>query len=181
MRKQGGANPKAGGEEKKTSRFLNAFLFTENGKPKSSLMTYTFCLSFVFIAVYALCYAGAIEWLTAPLSTLPAYASNLLQSLLASGVGVGFALLLHHFLRDKRLVFGGHLWLALYAVAVLIAMLILMRGAEGVQAFLVFYAWFILAPVVVGLIVTGFAYRRSLINRPVETQEPEWKKYVNRR
>ena len=63
MRRQTAENP-----AEKKHPFLEAFLFTENGKPKSSLGIYTFCLSFVFLLVYVLCYEGAIRLLTGPLS-----------------------------------------------------------------------------------------------------------------
>lgn len=165
----------------RADRFWSAFLFTENGKPKSSLLVYTFCLSFVFAAVYVLCYQGAIELLTQPLSGLKAWASNLIISISATAVGVLICSLPHRFFRDKRLVFGAHLWLALYAVAVLATMLILLGGADGTAAFLTFFGWFIAIPVAMGCAVTGWLFRRDRCVDQTAEEEPEWKKYVNRR
>ena len=37
---------------KREKSFWKAFLFTEDGKPKSGLMVYTFCLSLVYVLLY---------------------------------------------------------------------------------------------------------------------------------
>ena len=167
--------------KERADRFWGAFLFTENGKPKSSLLVYTFCLSFVFAAVYVVCYEGAIRLLTEPTAAWPAWGSNLLISAAASLAGAALCCLPHRFFRDKRLVFGGHLWLALYALAVLVTMLILLGGTEGTSAFLAMFGWFVAIPVALGAAVSGWLYRRDHhVEEPAEP-EPEWKKYVNRR
>ena len=87
MRRQTAENP-----AEKKHPFLEAFLFTENGRPKSSLGIYTFCLSFVFLLVYVLCYEGVIRLLTGPLSGLPPFWSNLIIALLAAGLAVSWLL-----------------------------------------------------------------------------------------
>ena len=55
--------------QERADSFWSAFQFTENGKPKSSLIVYTFSLSILFAAAYFLCYEGAIRLLTGPLSS----------------------------------------------------------------------------------------------------------------
>ena len=171
--------PKNEKKKSKADRFWESFLFTENGKPKSSLMIYTFCLSFVFLAVYAVCFLLMISLLTNLLSSLPAFASNAIVSILASVIGVFICCVPHRFVQDKRLVFGAHLWLLLYALASLIAMLIMLNG-EATNVLLVFFGWFIAIPLVVSLPVTAYLCRRD--HHPKQPEpEPEWKKYVNRR
>ncbi len=166
---------------KQADSFWSAFQFTENGKPKSSLIVYTFSLSILFAAAYVLCYEAAIRLLTGPLASLPAWAGNLLIALLASLAGAAACCLPHRFFSDKRLVFGGHLWLCGYAAAVLAIMLIMLGFTEGFQSFLVFFAWFVLPPVAVGTGASAFLYRRDWEKKPQADQEPEWKKYVSRR
>jgi len=169
------------GEKKKSraDRFWESFLFTENGKPKSSLMIYTFCLSFVFLAVYVVCFLLMISLQVKLLSSLPAFASNVIVSLLASAAGLLICCIPHRFMQDKRLVFGAHLWLLLYAIASLIAMLIMLDG-EATNVLLVFFGWFVAIPLAVSLPVTAYLYRRD--HHPKQSEpEPEWKKYVNRR
>jgi len=171
-------------EERRANRaesFWEAFRFTENGKPKSSLIIYTFSLSLLFTGVYILCYEGAIRLLTEPLSSLPAWASNLVIALLSSAVGCALCCLPHRFFGDKRLVFGGHLWLCGYAAAVLLIMLILIGPGEGFLSFLVFFCWFVLPPTALGTLVSALLFRRDHVKKEALAPEPEWKKYVNRR
>ena len=167
--------------QERTDSFWSAFQFTENGKPKSSLIVYTFSLSILFAAAYFLCYEGAIRLLTGPLSSLPAWAGNLLIALLASAAGAAACCLPHRFFSDKRLVFGGHLWLCAYAAAVLAIMLVMLGFTEGFGSFLVFFAWFVLPPVAAGTGASALLYRRDRAKKPLAEQEPEWKKYVSRR
>lgn len=165
----------------RADRFWSAFLFTENGKPKSSLLVYTFCLSFVFAAVYVLAYEGVMRLLSGPLETAAVWVSNLTIALIASILGAAVCCLPHRFMKDKRLVFGGHLWLLLYAVMVLVTMLIMLGGDDATGAFLTFFGWFVALPVAVGCGASGLLFRRDWHPEVPKTEEPEWKKYVNRR
>lgn len=166
---------------RREKNFWKAFLFTEDGKPKSGLMVYTFCLSFVFLAIYMAAFYYAIEWLTPVMSEWPVFLSNLLQSLAASAVGLLVGWVLHRVLTDKRLIFGSHLWLALYAVAVFITMLIMLRGTGGIPAFLTFFSWFVAIPVAVGLAATYLMYRKDYVAPSSKDEPPEWRKYTQRR
>ena len=166
---------------KRADSFWEAFRFTENGKPKSSLILYTFSLSILFVLVYMACYEGAIRLLTEPLSALPAWASNLVIALLSSAAGCALCCLPHRFFGDKRLVFGGHLWLCGYAAAVLVTMLILLGPTEGFQSFLVFFCWFVLPPTALGTLISALLFKRDHQRKTEQAPEPEWKKYVDRR
>ena len=161
--------------------FWKTFLFTENGKPKSGLVLYTFCLSFVFLAIYMAAFYYAIEWLTPVMSGLPVFLSNLLQSLAVSAAVLLIGWLLHRLLKDKRLVFGSYLWLALYAVAVCITMMIMLRGSGAIPAFLTFFAWFVLIPLVLGLVMTYLMYRMDYVAPSSAPETPAWNKYTQRR
>lgn len=161
--------------------FWKAFLFTENGKPKSGLMIYTFCLSFVLLGVYLIAFFFAIEELTPLTEGLPVFAGNLIQSLAASLVGMLLALLLHVVLPDKRLVFGTYLWLVLYAAACLVTLLAMLRGTGAAGSLLTFFGWFVVIPVATGLVMAYFLYRRDYVPKPEKEEEPEWKKYTQRR
>lgn len=161
--------------------FWGAFRFTENGRPKSGFGVYTFSLSLVYAAVYFGGYEAAIRLLTGPTAALPAWAANLLIALLASAVGAALCCLPHRFFSDKRLVFGAHLWLCAYALAVLVIMLAMLGFSEGYVNFLVFFGWFILPPVGLGTLVSALLFRRSRAASLPPADEPEWKQYVNRR
>ncbi|MBO4367529.1 MAG: hypothetical protein J5859_02345 [Clostridia bacterium] len=169
-------------QSERAERFWSAFRFTENGKPKSSLIVYTFSLSLVYAAVYFFCYEGAIHLLTDLVSALPPWAGNAVIAFTASAAGAAVCCLPHRFFRDKRLVSGAHLWLCLYALAVLVTMLILLGFTGAFTSFLTFFAWFLLPPTALGTILSALLYRRVREKAsPVKEPEPEWKKYTERR
>ena len=47
--------------QKLEKSFWRSFLLTEDGKPKSGLLIYTFCLSFVFLLLYLLLMQGHMQ------------------------------------------------------------------------------------------------------------------------
>ena len=165
---------------KAANSFWSAFQMTENGKPKSGLLVYTFCLSFVMLAVYGGAFFVVIDGLYNLTAGLPVFWGNLIQSLTATILGLLVSILLHFVLRDKRLMFGTYLWLALYAVACLVTLLIYLRGTGAVGALLTFYGWFVAIPLVPGLVVTYYLFRRDYVP-PKPDDEPEWKKSLQRR
>lgn len=167
-------------KESRAERFWSAFRFTENGRPKSGLGVYTFSLSLAFAAVYFLCYEGAIRLLSGPLSRLSVWQANLLTALSATIPGAALCCLPHRFFSDKRLALGGHLWLCLYAAAVLVIMLALLGFTRAYGAFLVFFGWFVLPPVGLGTLLSALLYRKDR-RPPRAPEEPEWRRYVNRR
>lgn len=165
---------------KREKSFWKAFLFTEDGKPKSGRLIYTFFLSVAMLVVYLVAFNLIIEGLTPVMAGLPTFLSNLLQSLAAGVVMLLAAWVLHRVMKDKRMMFGAYLWLALYAVVVLITMLIMLRGTGAQPEFLVFFAWFVLIPLALGLAGTYLLYRKDYVPE-VPREEAEWKKYTDRR
>ena len=166
--------------EKREKSFWKAFLFTENGKPKSGLILYTFCLSFVFLLLYLAIFSLVLEYLGKPLEAVPAFWGNLLQSLAAGALGLACAWLAHRLLPDKRLIFGSYLWLALFALAAVITLLIMLRGTGASGGMLVFFGWFVAIPLAMGLAGSYALYRRDYAPAPAQEDAP-WKKYTQRR
>ncbi|MBD5162714.1 MAG: hypothetical protein HDT14_12045 [Oscillibacter sp.] len=165
---------------KREKNFWKAFLFTEDGKPKSGFMVYTVCLSLVYVLLFIALFYFAIEWLTPVTASWPVFAGNLAQSLAVGGVAALISLALHRLFSDKRLMFGCYLWLTAYAVLVCVSMLIMLKDREAFGAFLHFFAWFILIPVALGLAATYLLYRRDYVPRKPDGDAP-WKKYTQRR
>ena len=165
--------------EKREKSFWKAFLFTENGKPKSGLILYTFCLSFLLLALYLVIFSLVPEYLGKPLERVSPVWGNLIQSLTAGALGLGCAWLAHRLLPDKRLVFGSYLWLAFFALAAGITLLIMLRGTGASGAMLVFFVWFVIISLAMGLAGSYALYRRDYAPPP-PSEEP-WKKYTNRR
>ena len=166
---------------KREKKFFRTFLFTEDGKPKSSFGIYTFCLSFVFLAADVLIYGLVIDGLHPHMQAWPTSAANLVQSLAATALTLVLPLVIHRLCKDKRLAFGTYLWLALYAVAVVIAMAVMLRGSGATGAFLVFFGWFVAIPLAAGLAVTGLLCRRDHHPQIPQQEDQPWKKYTDRR
>lgn len=167
--------------QKLEKSFWRSFLLTEDGKPKSGLLIYTFCLSFVFLGIYILAFWMVIEELSDPLASFPPVLGNLIQSVLVGVAASALSGLMHILLPDKRLAFGTHLWLALYVVASVITLAILLKEAELIGAMLMFALWFAVIPLAMGLTVTYFLYRRDYVPPRQVEEKPEWTKYTQRR
>ena len=167
--------------QKLEKSFWRSFLLTEDGKPKSGLLIYTFCLSFVFFGIYIVAFWMVIEELSDPLASLPPVLGNLIQSVLVGVAASALSGLMHILLPDKRLAFGTHLWLALYVVASVITLAILLREAELIGTMLMFALWFAVIPLAMGLTVTYLLYRRDYVPHRQVEEKPEWTKYTQRR
>lgn len=165
---------------KREKSFWKAFLFTEDGKPKSGLMVYTFCLSIVFVLLYIGAFNLIINWLSPVTAEWPVFAGNLVQSLAAGVVGVLVTLILHRIFSEKRLMLGTYLWLVGYILLVSVSMIFMLGDWEAFAAFLHFFAWFAVIPVILGLIVSYFLYRRDYVPPKREEDQP-WKKFTQRR
>lgn len=165
---------------KREKSFWKAFLFTEDGKPKSGLMVYTFCLSIVFVLLYIGAFNLIINRLSPVTAEWPVFAGNLVQSLAAGVVGVLAALILHRIFSEKRLMLGTYLWLVGYILLVSVSMIFMLGDWEAFAAFLHFFAWFAAIPVALGLIVSYFLYRRDYVPPKREEDQP-WKKFTQRR
>ena len=160
--------------------FWNAFLITENGKPKSSFFIYTFCLSVLYLLLYIFAYGCIIPLLTGAVAPLPIWLGNLIIALIVSAVVLFTAWILHRLMKDKRLMFGTYMWLLVYGIAALITILIFLRNSAGdIPAFLNFFVWFFGIPLITGVPTTYYWTRRDYV--PRAEPEPEWKNYVNRR
>lgn len=167
--------------QKLEKSFWRSFLLTEDGKPKSGLLIYTFCLSFVFLGIYIVAFWMVIEELSDPLASLPPVLGNLIQSVLVGVAASALSGLMHILLPDKRLAFGTHLWLALYVVASVITLAILLAEAELIGTMLMFALWFAVIPLAMGLTVTYLLYRRDYVPPTQMEEKPEWTKYTQRR
>ena len=131
--------------------FWSAFQMMENGRVKSTLMLYSFCLCWVFAAVYG----AAIALLIGPLHMLmagsPVFLENLVTALVPAVLGTAVCCLTWLLPGDKRKLPAAYLWLTLLMLACLIALLILLKGEQGAQILaLQFFGVFVLVPLVLG-------------------------------
>lgn len=167
--------------DERGKRFWSTFLFTENGKPKSGFLIYSFCLSAVFIGLHLAAFHFLTELLAPLTAQWPIVWGNLFGSLCVTAVACLIGAVLHRVLSDKRLMFATYLWLVLYTVAAIVTMAVLLRGTGAMREFMLFALWFCLIPVGVGTLLFGLLCRKDHHPAPPQEEEPEWKKYVNRR
>lgn len=153
-------------------KFWRVFLFTENGKPKSGFLVYTFCLSLVYVFLLVGLFWLITDW---RLESVPVVLGNLIQSLLAGGAAVLIGLVLHRLFTDKRLMLGCYLWLTLYLAAILVTLLIMLSGTGTSGLFLDFFLWFMAIPVLLGLAVFYVRYKKDYIPPQPKDLKP-WEK-----
>ena len=108
---------------KAADSFWSAFQMTENGKVKSTLLLYSFCLCWVYIAVYVACFAFLLDPLESLLSGAPTALVCLVEALVPALVGTVICMLPWPLFQEKRLIPVSYIWMLLLAAACLITML----------------------------------------------------------
>ena len=188
---------------RKLGRFWRTLFLTEDGRPKSTVLLYSFALSFLFLAVYGLVFAfltrplallfkddqsttGIIYLLGYPL-TWKSLVESILLGLIGSAVCCGISLLI----KERAIPAGAYIWLLVYLVVALITMIFLARDpeAEGrkfdpavYRLFLFYILLFVPAGLLSGTIFTHHrygVYRRARIRKEMEllAREEEEKGY----
>ena len=157
-------------------KFWGAFQMTENGRIKSTILLYSFCLCWVLLALYGGCYALLIDPLEAMLQGMPVPLINLAETLVPAAAGTAVASLIWLLPSDKRLLPASYVWLTLLMLVCLVTLVILMGwGYAGL--ILQFFGMFVLAPLALGLGASLLAYYQYWKKRPA-AGEPErpWKR-----
>lgn len=145
--------------------FWGAFQMTENGRVKSTLLLYSFCLCWVLLLLYGGCFALLSGPLDAALAGLPVALVNAVEALAPAAAGTAAASLAWLLPGDKRLLPAAYTWLTLLMLACLIA-LILMMGWESAGLILQFFGMFVLSPLALGLGASFLMYYRYQKKRP---------------
>ena len=161
---------------KAADSFWSAFRMTENGKVKSTLMLYSFCLCWVFIAVYFASYFFLLDPLDALVSGAPKIVVYLVESLVPAVVGPAVCALPWPLYKDKRMMAASFTWIFLLAVACLIAMVVMMSDEpEARNLFLQFFAQAVPAPILLGGGLSAILYQRYMKNPSAAEKADSWK------
>lgn len=161
---------------KAAKSFWGAFQMTENGRVKSTLLLYSFCLCWVLIALYGGCFAVFTGFLNDLLSGLSVTVINIVEALVPALVGTAAAHLTWLLPGDKRLLPASYIWLTLLMLACLISLIVLM-GWESAGLILQFFGMFVLAPLALGLGSSVLVYYLYWKKRPpVENPTRPWKR-----
>lgn len=142
-------------------RFWGAFLFTKDGKVKSTLLLYSFCLSIVYAAIYGAAYFLTLPVLNSLLEGSPTVLVNLVEAAVPTVLGTAVCSLTWLLVQEKRMMLAAYLWLAVLAAASLVAMLVILRAdMASCLLFLQVFALFVPAPILLGCIVSALLYTR---------------------
>lgn len=156
--------------------FWSAFQMTENGRVKSTLLLYSFCLCCVFIAVYAGAYILLLDPLNAVFSGA-GLAAHVAESVIPAAVGAVVCALPWPLLKDKRILPASYTWMLALGAACLIAMLVLMRDEpEARGLFVQFFVQAVPAPILLGGGLAGVLYHRRPRKAPAPQASEPWKK-----
>ncbi|HWQ59007.1 MAG TPA: hypothetical protein VN540_08270 [Clostridia bacterium] len=145
----------------KLDRFWAALFLTPEGKPKSATLLYSFCLSILYLAIYGISYFFLIDVLERLLSAQSVTVRNIFESVVPGLAGTVVCCSLWFVIRNRRIVPGAYVWLALYAVASLVAM-VLMSSGEDFRIFLYFYLMLVPAGLVSGAAFTLLMFLKTL-------------------
>ncbi len=163
-------------KETKADKFWNIFLFTKNGKVKSTLVVNTFSLSLLFIAIYSFSYLMLIDPLENILAARYGVAlASFAESAVPALVGSVLCCSLFFVFKDKRLVPGAYFWLLLFSLFVLIYLFITLQS-EDRGVFLSLYGRIVPAPLVIGGGCSAYLYIKRKKEQPPVQELPSWKR-----
>ena len=143
----------------KLDQFWRVLFLDEHGRPKSALFLYSFCLSLVFFALYALSYGFLIDALEKAMPSASILAKNIAQSVLPGLAASIVCCALFFVFPDRRLVPVAYIWLTVYAVIALVTMAFF-TNKEEYLIFLYFFASLVPAGLVSGGITSLLLFRR---------------------
>ena len=130
--------------------FWSAFRLTENGHVKSTLLLNSFCLSILFLAVYFAAFYLLTDPIHNMLSAAPTAVEGLVNALLPAIAGTAVCALAHLICKPQT-VLAAYLWLLVLSLAILITMLLMLRGQGGTALFLSLFVMLVPAPLIFGI------------------------------
>ncbi len=162
----------------KQSSFWDAFRFTKDGRFKSTLLIYSFSLSFIFIAIYVASYwllIDPIEFGLRPYAG--AQLRTLAESFIPAILGALVCCIFYFTSHDKKMVLFTYGWLILF-VLVLGAFAFVSFTPEEFSIACMLALRFLVPPLGVGIFFAVLLYIRSRRNDPFKRYEslPDWQK-----
>ena len=152
-------------EQSKLSRKIDqvcrTLFLTEEGKPKSASMLYSFCLGLLFIAVYITAYMLLIDVFEKAFAECSVTFRNLAETILPGLIGSIPCVALMFLLKTKKsLVPAAYVWIAILTVGIFIAMIFIAEDKVDYQLFWAIVGAPLLVCVISGGLVSFFLYRK---------------------
>ncbi len=146
---------------RKLDRFWSVLFLTPEGRPKSAVLLYSFCLSLLYVIIYGICYFFLIDVIENAFVSASAVMRNVFESVVPGVTGSIICCPLWFIVKDKRIVPAAFVWMCAYAVAALISMAFLCEGTEY-SIFLYFFAMIVPVGLITGTAFTHHMYRRNM-------------------
>lgn len=142
-------------------KFWSIFLFTKNGRVKSTLVIYSFSMSIVLIAVYTVAFSFLIDPLHLLFRASPAWIGDLFGSLLPALAGCALLCLLQKITDNKVFIPAAYIWLVVYALFILVWMMLSLETGDDREFFFALYVRLVPAPVIIGGACSWLLYLKA--------------------
>ena len=153
-----------GSREQKQEKleFREFFRFTKDGKMKSGTVVYSFSLAVLFLIVYGAAYYFLIDVLAPMTQGLPIWASDAIGAVVPALIGGLICLIPVLLLSERKYALLAYLWIALFAAAFLIAMLIQLKNEkDALSVFLRLFVIMVPAPLIIGGGTAWYLYKKQ--------------------
>ena len=142
--------------------FKDFFRFTKDGKMKSGTFAYSITYAALILIVYGAAYYLLIDVLAPLTKDLDPWLSNLIGAIVPALVGAMICLIPIELISNKKPFFLGYVWIAVFALVFLIAMIILLKDdREALSIFLHLFVIMVPAPLLIGGGSALYLWKRS--------------------
>ena len=148
---------------KKIDHICRVIFLTEEGKPKSPTLLYSFCLALVFIIVYFIAYFLFVDTLEEIFANVNTQTRNVLEIILPGVLAsIPCSLLSYAFKERMNLVLAAYAWFAIIFVMIAILMIFYCDWSDGATDYLLFMevlGWPFLISILCGGAFSSLIYR----------------------
>ena len=142
--------------------FKDFFRFTKDGKMKSGTIAYSITYAALILIVYGAAYYFLIDVLAPLTKDLAPWLSNFISAIVPALVGALICLIPLKLISNKKPFFFGYVWIAVFALVFLIAMVILLKDdSEALSIFLHLFVIMVPAPLLLGGGSALYLWKRS--------------------
>ena len=146
----------------KLDSFWRVLFLTPEGRPKSSVLLYGFCLSIIFMLLYGLSYFFLIDVLEQLFAEASVTVRNVFEAVIPGLVGSMVICPLWFVFKNKRLMPAAFIWLIAFALIAIPLMALLTGDAQSFGIFMYFYAMIVPTGLVTGAVFTFLMYAAHL-------------------
>ena len=142
--------------------FKDFFRFTKDGKMKSGTFAYSITYAALILVVYGAAYYFMIDVLAPLTKDLAPWLANLIGAIVPALVGALICLIPIELISNKKPFFLGYVWIAIFALIFLIAMIILLKDdRDALSIFLHLFIIMVPAPLLIGGGSALYLWKRS--------------------